>query len=65
MYNLFVEQYRHGIYYHNDQQKFEAEATLALEQKRYSKPIVTEVKPAKLYWPAELYHQQVCFFFAY
>ncbi len=54
------ENYRSAIFYHNDQQK-----KLALEKikkleksKKYSKPIVTRVEPAKDFYKAEEYHQQ-------
>ncbi len=30
---------------------------LRQEQAKYSKPIMTEVKPAAVFWPAEAYHQ--------
>lgn len=52
-------QYRTGIYYHNDEQKQIAEASkLKLEASgRYDRPIVTEIKPASTFYPAEDYHQ--------
>ena len=28
------------------------------EQKRYKRPIVTEIKASAVFWPAEEYHQQ-------
>jgi peptide-methionine (S)-S-oxide reductase len=31
---------------------------LAQEAGKYKRPIVTELKPAKVYWPAEEYHQK-------
>lgn len=46
-------QYRHGIYYHTEEQKAKAEAVLAEVQTKYNKPIVTELKPAAVFWPAE------------
>jgi methionine-S-sulfoxide reductase len=54
------EQYRSGIWYVNDEQKREAEAYIKeLEAaNRYGgRPIVTQVEPAKTFWPAEEYHQ--------
>ncbi|WP_108669234.1 peptide-methionine (S)-S-oxide reductase MsrA [Peribacillus acanthi] len=52
-------QYRPVIYYHNEKQH-----ELALQSKkelelsgRFSKPIVTEILPAQVFYPAEDYHQ--------
>lgn len=52
-------QYRSAIFYHDEIQKAEAEAYIAklTEQKRFKKPIVTEVVPAETFWDAEEYHQ--------
>ncbi|TCP20872.1 peptide methionine sulfoxide reductase msrA/msrB [Scopulibacillus darangshiensis] len=51
--------YRTAIFYHNDKQKELAEASKkALEASgRFAKPIVTEIVPAKTFYPAEDYHQ--------
>jgi peptide methionine sulfoxide reductase msrA/msrB len=54
-------QYRSGIWYVNDEQRREAEAYIAelAASGRYGKrKIVTEVEPAKTFWPAEEYHQE-------
>ncbi len=53
------EQYRSIILYHTPQQKAIAEKLIAeLEAaKIFDKPIVTEVKPFQLFYPAEAYHQ--------
>jgi peptide methionine sulfoxide reductase msrA/msrB len=56
----FGEQYRSGIWYVNDGQRREAEAYIRELQasNRYGgRKIVTEVEPAKTFWPAEGYHQ--------
>ena len=52
-------QYRTAIFYHNDEQKQLAEASKkALEQSgQLSQPIVTEIVPATVFYPAEEYHQ--------
>jgi peptide-methionine (S)-S-oxide reductase len=52
-------QYRSAIFYHNEQQKEEAEASKkALERSgAYSKPIVTEITPFTNFYPAENYHR--------
>lgn len=52
-------QYRTAIFYHNDTQKTLAEASKkALEQSgKFENPIVTQVLPAKPFYPAEENHQ--------
>lgn len=50
-------QYRTGIYYHTEEQRDIALQTLEEQQQKFKSPIATEIKPAKLYWPAELEHQ--------
>ena len=52
-------QYRSGIYYHDDAQKQAAEKVIkALDDaKAFSAKIVTEVKKAEKFYPAEDYHQ--------
>ena len=55
-------QYRSAIFYHNDEEKRLAEESKkTLEaSKRFNKPIVTEVIPATIFYPAEQYHQGFC-----
>lgn len=51
-------QYRTGIYYVDP---FDLETILKTrdeQQKKYSLPIVTEVEPLKVFYPAEEYHQK-------
>lgn len=52
-------QYRSGIYYHDQAQQKEAEASLKLLQqnKPFKAAIVTEIKAATTFYPAESYHQ--------
>lgn len=52
-------QYRSVIFYHDDQQKAEAEAMISkLTQKQYFRaPIVTELTQLGTWWDAEEYHQ--------
>jgi len=52
--------YRTAIFFHSPEQEAAARASKqALEQsKAYPKPIVTEISPAREFWPAEEYHQQ-------
>ncbi len=55
------DQYRSGIWYVNDEQKREAQAYIAelAASGRYgNRKIVTQVEPAKTFWPAEEYHQE-------
>lgn len=52
-------QYRSGIYYHDEDQRCLAQNVIArLETERFfPHPIVTEIKPAGMFWIAEDYHQ--------
>ena len=52
-------QYRSAIFYHNADQRRQAEASKAeLEASgRFTQPIVTEILPATEFYPAEEYHQ--------
>ncbi|MGZ3874924.1 MAG: peptide-methionine (S)-S-oxide reductase MsrA, partial [Mucilaginibacter sp.] len=52
-------QYRSAIFYHNDQQKEQAEAMIKrlTDEKVFDQPIVTEVTPASEFYKAEDYHQ--------
>ena len=53
-------QYRSAIFYHSDDQhRTTLQAKQHLKQaNRYNRPIVTEIKPAGPFFPAEEYHQQ-------
>mmetsp|Transcript_22766 Transcript_22766/g.34498 ORF Transcript_22766/g.34498 Transcript_22766/m.34498 type:complete len:338 (-) Transcript_22766:8-1021(-) len=54
-------QYRHGIYYHTNEQERIGTETLQSRQSQYgdsNKRIATELKPAQVFWPAENYHQR-------
>jgi len=53
-------QYRSAIFWHNPEQKAEAEALIAelTAAKTFDRPIVTEISPAPSFWPAEDYHQR-------
>ena len=50
-------QYRSGVYPHTPEQMAEALASVAAEQLKFKRPIMTEVKEAVVYWPAEEEHQ--------
>ncbi|WP_198242931.1 peptide-methionine (S)-S-oxide reductase MsrA [methane-oxidizing endosymbiont of Gigantopelta aegis] len=53
-------QYRSAIFYHNDEQKALAlQSKLELEQRGvFNTPIVTQITPASVFYPAEDYHQR-------
>ena len=51
-------QYRGGIYFHNDEQRRQAEESLARERSKHKAPLATELLPASTFWVAESYHQQ-------
>ncbi|WP_064093253.1 peptide-methionine (S)-S-oxide reductase MsrA [Rossellomorea aquimaris] len=53
-------QYRTAIFYHNEKQKILAENTKKeiVASSRFKKPIVTEILPASVFYPAEEYHQK-------
>ncbi|OQA17910.1 MAG: Peptide methionine sulfoxide reductase MsrA [Chloroflexi bacterium ADurb.Bin360] len=53
-------QYRSAIFYHSEQQRSIAETTIEkLNATQYRKtPIVTQVQPLEVFYPAEAYHQQ-------
>lgn len=52
-------QYRSAIFYHSPEQEKAAKETIARlsTERRFPKPIVTEVVPAQRFWRAEDYHQ--------
>lgn len=53
-------QYRSAVFYHDGQQREQAEAVKRRldESGAFGRPIVTEITPASTFWPAEDYHQQ-------
>ena len=51
-------QYRSAIFYHNEKQKSLALETKSEAQKKFKNPIVTEIKKATQFYPAEDYHQK-------
>jgi peptide-methionine (S)-S-oxide reductase len=51
-------QYRSAIFWHTPEQDAAARAARDRHQKRFTRPIVTEIVPAGVFWPAEDYHQR-------
>ena len=53
-------QYRSAIFFHTPEQEAAARASKeALEKsRRFQKPVVTEISPARPFWRAEEYHQR-------
>jgi peptide-methionine (S)-S-oxide reductase len=53
-------QYRSVIFYHTPEQEAASKAVIERlsGEKRFSKPIVTQVVPATTFWRAEEYHQK-------
>ena len=53
-------QYRSAIFYHNREQKRDAEGSMRSlhSSGKYRKPIVTQIVPATSFWRAEEHHQQ-------
>jgi len=53
-------QYRSVLFYYNEEQKNAAEKIIKIltEQKVFKEPIVTQVVPYSVFYPAENYHQQ-------
>lgn|SRR5512146_3455918 len=54
----FGRQYRSAIFFHSPEQEETAREVLREAQQHLSRPIVTEVTPAKTFWRAEEFHQR-------
>ncbi len=50
-------QYRSAIFYFTSKQKIAAEKVKVEVQKKWKKPIVTQIVPITTFYPAEAYHQ--------
>jgi peptide-methionine (S)-S-oxide reductase len=50
-------QYRSAIFYGNEEERQEAEASRARVEQRLGRPVVTEIVAAGVFYPAEEYHQ--------
>lgn len=55
--NDIGSQYRTGIYYTDEADQETIRQAAAKEQQKYSAPIVTELMPLTVFYPAEEYHQ--------
>ena len=51
-------QYRSVIFYYNELQRSQAEQSMAEEQKKQPRPLVTQLFPAPHFYPAESRHQR-------
>ncbi len=51
-------QYRSAVFYHSEKQNKTALASKEKAQKRFADKIVTEIKKAEKFYPAEEYHQK-------
>ncbi len=53
-------QYRSAIFYHNEEQKEQAEQTIKElnASGKFNNPIVTQIEPAETFYEAEEYHQK-------
>ena len=54
---LLPRRYRHGLYPHSDAQAAVARRCLDAEQVKVGRPVVTELRRAAVFWPAEAYHR--------
>lgn len=54
------ENYRPIIFYENDSQRQQADASLqaVVNSGKYTRPIVVKIRQAQRFWPAENYHQE-------
>ncbi len=54
------KQYRSIIFVENDKQRAEAEQSKKqlIQSKQFNQPIITEIREATTFWPAENYHQR-------
>jgi peptide-methionine (S)-S-oxide reductase len=55
------DQYRSILLVDSDEQRRVAEASKAKAQKRFSRPIATQIEDLEVFYPAEDYHQQYYF----
>jgi peptide-methionine (S)-S-oxide reductase len=52
------DQYRSAIFFHSPEQAEVARRSRDAAQSGFKRPIVTEITPASMFWPAEEYHQR-------
>lgn len=51
-------QYMSAIFYHDEGQKRDAESTLKDQEKKYARPVATQILPVGIFTDAEDYHQK-------
>ncbi len=51
-------QYRSAIFYHDEEQRIQAEKSKQAQSKKHKDQIVTEITPAPSFYKAEEYHQK-------
>jgi peptide-methionine (S)-S-oxide reductase len=54
----YSRQYMSIIFYHSDEQRRLAEASKARQEAEWGRPLFTEIVPARVFTPAEDYHQK-------
>jgi len=52
------DQYRSVVFFHDEEQRTAAAASAEREQPKRRRPIVTQIVPPEMFWPAEDYHQR-------
>ena len=57
-YDAYLQQYRNAIFYMNDEQRQQAEASLKTIANDYRGVVSTRVEPAGVFYAAEDYHQK-------
>jgi len=55
---IWMRQYMNAIFYHNQQQKESAMASLTVVQKKIGRNVRSQVLPVRTFYPAEDYHQK-------
>lgn len=51
-------QYASAVFYATEEQRLAAESAIERTQQALGQPVVTQLRPAETFWPAEAYHHQ-------